>query len=137
MCGKAEHERCPDDRERVVHQQCREYPEAEDHKSEELPREMSVAEEPGGEPVEVPAPGERFPHDKHAEQKDHHVHVYCGKGNGGRDLAEKEDGYRSPEHDLPDPERKPSHLPYRDEAEDGSKDNDRNIRSGLFPDTGT
>ena len=93
---------------------------------------MSVPEEPGREQVEVPAPGERFPHDKHAEQKDHHVDVYRGKSCGRRNLAKEEDGDRSPEHNLPDPPGKPSHLPHGDEAKDGGKDNDRDIREGLF-----
>jgi hypothetical protein len=96
-----------------------------------------VPEEPGGKQVEVPAPGERFPHNKHAEQKDHYIEVYRGKSCGWCNLAEEEDGDRSPEHDLPDPPGKPSHLPHGDETENGGKDNDRDIRSGLFPDEGT
>jgi len=74
------------------------------------------------------APAERLPYDKHAEEKNHHVDIDRSKGIGQCDLAGEKDRDRSPEHDLPDPQREPAHLSHGDEEKDGSKDDDRDIR---------
>jgi hypothetical protein len=90
-----------------------------------------------GEHIEVPAPAERFPYDKHAEEKDHYVNIDRCKGIGRCDLTEEEDCNCSAEHDLPDPQREPAHLPHSDEEKDRGKDNDCDIRSRSFSHAGT
>jgi hypothetical protein len=95
-----------------------------------------MPEKPAGEHVEVPAPAERLPHDKHAKEKNHHVDIDCSEGIGRSDLAEEEDRDRSAEHDLPDPQREPAHLPHGDQEKDRGKDDDCDIRKKIILNAG-
>jgi hypothetical protein len=67
-------------------------------------------------------------HNKHPEQEDHYIEIDRPESIGRSDLPGEEDCDGSPEHDLPDADGEPADLPHRDEEEDDSKDDDRDVR---------
>jgi hypothetical protein len=90
---------------------------------------VSISEKGVGNDIEISTPAERFSDDKHAEQKDHYVRVYRGKGISRGDLGKKKNRNRSPEHDLPYPQREPEPLSDSDEEKDNGKNDNCDIRT--------